>query len=177
MCHVFTVSGSSLPVSISIKRWTDHTNLQAEDQNLWHKSAVLYGRTWMDSSNTWEIYQVSLIGLPMPLFQSQGKPNTPSSLCSMWVCHPTASLQCQFFCKSKEKDSHYFVKWFLSVPSWNQEDDCAESLFGKFEWLTKISTIAQQTSMVKVRIFAQQSSHQMYLCRENINSAISSPFL
>ena len=30
MCHVFTVSGSSLPVPIFIGRWTDHINLQAE---------------------------------------------------------------------------------------------------------------------------------------------------
>ena len=30
MCHIFPVSGSSLPVSISIERWADHINLQAE---------------------------------------------------------------------------------------------------------------------------------------------------
>ena len=30
MCHVFTVSGSSLPVPIFIERWIDHINLQAE---------------------------------------------------------------------------------------------------------------------------------------------------
>ena len=30
MCHVFTVSGSSLPVPIFIGRWIDHINLQAE---------------------------------------------------------------------------------------------------------------------------------------------------
>ena len=30
MCHVIPVSGSSLPVSISIERWADHINLQAE---------------------------------------------------------------------------------------------------------------------------------------------------
>ena len=30
MCHIFQVSGSSLPVPIFIGRWTDHINLQAE---------------------------------------------------------------------------------------------------------------------------------------------------
>ena len=30
MCHIFTVSGSSLPVPIFIGRWIDHINLQAE---------------------------------------------------------------------------------------------------------------------------------------------------
>ena len=30
MCHVFTVSGSSLPVPIFIGRWIDHINLQAK---------------------------------------------------------------------------------------------------------------------------------------------------
>ena len=30
MCHIFQVSGSSLPVSIFIGRWIDHINLQAE---------------------------------------------------------------------------------------------------------------------------------------------------
>ena len=30
MCHVFTVSGSSLPVPIFIGRWTYHIILQAE---------------------------------------------------------------------------------------------------------------------------------------------------
>ena len=30
MCHIFQVLGSSLPVSISIERWADHINLQAE---------------------------------------------------------------------------------------------------------------------------------------------------
>lgn len=30
VCHIFTVSGSSLPVSIFIGRWIDHINLQAE---------------------------------------------------------------------------------------------------------------------------------------------------
>ena len=29
MCHIFTVSGSSLPVPIFIGRWIDHINLQA----------------------------------------------------------------------------------------------------------------------------------------------------
>ena len=29
MCHIFTVSGSSLPVPIFIRRWIDHINLQA----------------------------------------------------------------------------------------------------------------------------------------------------
>jgi hypothetical protein len=28
--------------------------------------------------NLWQFYPVSLIGLPMPLFQSPGKPNTPA---------------------------------------------------------------------------------------------------
>ena len=30
MCHIFQVSGSSLPVPIFIGRWIDHINLQAE---------------------------------------------------------------------------------------------------------------------------------------------------
>lgn len=30
MCHIFTVSGSSLPVLIAIRRWADQINLQAE---------------------------------------------------------------------------------------------------------------------------------------------------
>ena len=63
---------------------------------IWHEEVPTHGRSRMAAMNLWQFYPVSLIGLPMPLFQSPGKPNTPSSLCSIGVCHPTASLRCQF---------------------------------------------------------------------------------
>ena len=45
---------------------------------IWHEVVLTHGRSWMAAMNLWQFYPVSLIGLPMPLFQSHGKPNTPA---------------------------------------------------------------------------------------------------
>ena len=45
---------------------------------IWHEVILTHGRRWMAAINLWQFYPVSLIGLPMPLFQSHGKPNTPA---------------------------------------------------------------------------------------------------
>ena len=45
---------------------------------IWHEVVLTHGRPWMAAINLWQFYPVSLIGLPMPLFQSHGKPNTPA---------------------------------------------------------------------------------------------------
>jgi len=45
---------------------------------IWHEVVLTHGRRWMAAINLWQFYPVSLIGLPMPLFQSHGKPNTPA---------------------------------------------------------------------------------------------------
>ena len=45
---------------------------------IWHEDVPTHGRPWMAAMNLWQFYPVSLIGLPMPLFQSHGKPNTPA---------------------------------------------------------------------------------------------------
>ena len=47
-------------------------------QRIWHAGVPTHGRPWMAAMNLWQLYPVSLIGLPMPLFQSPGKPNTPA---------------------------------------------------------------------------------------------------
>mgnify|MGYP006916125639 CR=1 FL=1 len=44
---------------------------------IWHEVVLTHGRPWMAAINLWQFYPVSLIGLPMPLFQSHGKPNSP----------------------------------------------------------------------------------------------------
>ena len=44
---------------------------------IWHEVVLTHGRRWMAAINLWQFYPVSLIGLPMPLFQSHGKPNSP----------------------------------------------------------------------------------------------------
>ena len=43
---------------------------------IWHEDVPTHGRLWMAAMNLWKFYPVCLIGLPMPLFQSPGKPNT-----------------------------------------------------------------------------------------------------
>lgn len=45
---------------------------------IWHEDVPSHGRPWMAVMNLWQFYPVSLIGLPMPLFQSPGEPNTPA---------------------------------------------------------------------------------------------------
>ena len=45
-------------------------------QRIWHAGVPTHGRPWMAAMNLWQLYPVSLIGLPMPLFQSPGKPNS-----------------------------------------------------------------------------------------------------
>ena len=45
---------------------------------IWHEDVPTHGQPWMATINLLKFYQVSLIGLPMPLFQSPGKPNTPT---------------------------------------------------------------------------------------------------
>ena len=45
---------------------------------IWHEDVPTHGRLWIAAMNLWQFYPVSLIGLPMPLFQSPGKPNTPA---------------------------------------------------------------------------------------------------
>ena len=47
---------------------------------IWHEDVPTHGRPWMAAMNLWQFYPVSLIGLPMPLFQSPGKPNSPASI-------------------------------------------------------------------------------------------------
>ena len=63
---------------------------------IWHEVVLTHGRRWMAAINLWQFYPVSLIGLPMPLFQSHGKPNTPAfirglgdwpdKIASKWGC-------------------------------------------------------------------------------------------
>jgi len=55
--------------------WPD--NSASRGHGIWHEGVPTYGRPWMAAINLWQFYPVSLIGLPMPLFQSHGKPNSP----------------------------------------------------------------------------------------------------
>ena len=54
--------------------WPD--NSASRGHGIWHEGVPTHGRPWMAAINLWQFYPVSLIGLPMPLFQSHGKPNT-----------------------------------------------------------------------------------------------------
>ena len=55
--------------------WPD--NSASRGHGIWHEGVPTHGRPWMAAINLWQFYPVSLIGLPMPLFQSHGKPNSP----------------------------------------------------------------------------------------------------
>ena len=58
--------------------WPDKSASRGHE--IWHEDVPTHGRSWMAVMNLWQFYPVSLIGLPMPLFQNHGQPNTPSSL-------------------------------------------------------------------------------------------------
>ena len=61
--------------------WPD--NSASRGHGIWHEGVPTHGRPWMAAINLWQFYPVSLIGLPMPLFQSHGKPNTPANIRGM----------------------------------------------------------------------------------------------
>lgn len=94
--------------------WPDKS--ASRGHNIWHDSAFTHGRSWVSADDALQFYPVSLIGLPMPLFQSHGKPNTPSSLRLIGGCHPSASLQCQFSSKLDSQKSPSFGKRCYCVP-------------------------------------------------------------
>lgn len=77
MCHIFSSIGK-LTTRSDFHRteiWPD--NSASRGHGIWHEGVPTHGRPWMAAINLWQFYPVSLIGLPMPLFQSHGKPNSP----------------------------------------------------------------------------------------------------
>ena len=74
---------------------------------IWHEDVLTHGRRWMAAINLWQFYPVSLIGLPMPLFQSHGKPNTPAFIRDSgdWPDKIASNEVCSDF-ENPSSDSH-----------------------------------------------------------------------
>ena len=53
-------------------------NSASRGQNIWHENVVTHGAPWLSGDKLREFYPVCIIGLPMPVFSSIGKPNTPT---------------------------------------------------------------------------------------------------
>ena len=86
---------------------------------IWHEVVLTHGRRWMAAINLWQFYPVSLIGLPMPLFQSHGKPNTPAFIRGLgdWPDKIASNEVCSDF-ENSSSDCHLH-EWNL-VARWYQ---------------------------------------------------------
>ena len=88
---------------------------------IWHEVVLTHGRRWMAAINLWQFYPVSLIGLPMPLFQSHGKPNTPAFIRGLgdWPDKIASNEVCSDF-ENSSSDCHP-KEWNLTA--WCYDND------------------------------------------------------
>ena len=100
--------------------WPDKSASRGHE--IWHEVVFTHGRPWMAAINLWLFYPVSLIGLPMPLFQSHGKPNTPAFIRGLgdWPDKIASNEVCSDF-ENSSSDCH--------PKEWNQTAWCHNNDF------------------------------------------------
>ena len=95
-------------------------NSASRGHEIWHEVVLTHGRPWMAAINLWQFYPVSLIGLPMPLFQSHGKPNTPAFIRGLgdWPDEIASNeVCCDFEILSRNCHLRNWIRWHAAITS------------------------------------------------------------